>query len=119
MEQETAKNGLDDSLIIKVRAMDDIQLNAFIQELAVTAGAAGGRAALAGVGLGDDGAADDIKAIRGIMSGYRVIKTNAKMTAMKGFGKMIGWASLIIVLAFLGHFFPDTTKKIAERIAEP
>lgn len=119
MDEGLAKNSLDDSLAKKVRAMDDLQLNSFIQELAATAGAAGGRAALAGVGLGDEGAVDDIKAIRGIMSGYRIVKTNAKMTAMKGFGKMLGWGTLIVTLAIVGHFFPEATRKIAERIAEP
>lgn len=99
--------------------MTDLQLEEFITRIASESGESGANTALSKLGLADENAGPDLKAIRGLLSGYRVIRASATQSAVKGFGKMLGWACVIVSLYVLGHFFPDTTKRIAERMVEP
>lgn len=56
--------------------------------------------ALISVGLGDDGAGQDIKDVRALLSGYRVIKKNAMATSLAFIGRGIG-AAIILLFAMM------------------
>lgn len=54
--------------------------------------------ALKSVGLHDENAAADIRDLRDLMNGWRVIRTSAKQSAFKAAGRIIGW---VLVIAFV------------------
>ncbi len=59
----------------------------------------GATEALTAIGLNDPGAADDIRDIRDLLRGLRVLKKAAWTTALSGLGRLVGWAILIAFAA--------------------
>ncbi len=51
--------------------------------------------ALKAIGLDDPQAAEDIRDIRDLLRGLRVLKKAAWTTALSGLGRLLGWAILI------------------------
>ena len=68
----------------------------------------GASEALRAVGLDDEKAGADIKDIRDLLRGVRVVKSNAAAAALKGFGRLLGW---LIVISVASHFL-DADKLI-------
>jgi len=55
--------------------------------------------ALKAIGLNDPQAAEDIRDIRDLLRGLRVLKKAAWTTALSGLGRLLGWLVLIAVAA--------------------
>ncbi|MDR3425304.1 MAG: DUF6127 family protein [Alphaproteobacteria bacterium] len=55
--------------------------------------------ALKAIGLNDPQAADDIRDIRDLLRGLRVLKKAAWTTAFSGLGRIIGWIVLLAIAA--------------------
>jgi hypothetical protein len=55
--------------------------------------------ALKAIGLNDPQAADDIRDIRDLLRGLRVLKKAAWTTAFSALGRIFGWAVLIAIAA--------------------
>ncbi len=55
--------------------------------------------ALKAIGLNDAGAASDIRDIRDLLRGLRVLKHAAWTTTFHAIGRMLGWAFLVAVAA--------------------
>lgn len=73
--------------------------------------------ALKALGLDDEMAVNDIRDLRDILKGFRVVKKNIWSTTMAGFGRIIGWILIITVAGLMVEHNP-MAKNIAKIIAE-
>lgn len=103
----------------RIRNMNDLEIEEFIMRVSRESGEAGARNALERIGLGDENAGEDIRAVRGILGGYRIMKRKAVTTTVAGIGKMLGWAVILALASLILHFAPESTRRIAERMIEP
>lgn len=68
--------------------------------------------ALKAVGLEDKEAVADIRDLRDILRGFRVVKKNVIMSTFAGFGRIIGWIIVIIVAGVFVNHSPVAAKLI-------
>lgn len=87
---------------MRICDMSHDDLDAFFSGIAKK----GAAQALKAIGLDDEEAGHDIKDIRSLLGGLRVVKSNALGVMLKGAGKLLGWALLV----FLAGHFLDTDK---------
>ena len=85
---------------VKICDMNSDELDEFLTGIAQR----GAADALKAVGLSDIGAVTDIKDLRDLLQGFRVVKKNVIMSTLSGVGRILGWA-LVVTLAgyFVGH----------------
>jgi len=75
--------------------------------------------ALKAVGLADESAYDDIRDIRDLLKGFKLVRREAWSTAVSGMGRMIGWAFILAMAAFMLHNGSPTVRQAAQHLMEP
>lgn len=73
--------------------------------------------ALKAMGLNDEYAVQDIRDLRDMLKGFRVVRKNAVRTFLAGIGRIFGWAILLWVAGYVVAHNPQT-KEIIKMIAE-
>ena len=68
--------------------------------------------ALKAVGLDDENAVSDIRDLRDILRGFRVVRKNVLMSTLAGFGRIIGWVIVIILAGVFVNHSPVAAKLI-------
>ena len=72
--------------------------------------------ALKAIGLNDPEAASDIRDIRDLLKGFRVLKRAAWTTTLTAAGRVIGWVVLLAIAALFVN--GATTKELAHVIGQ-
>lgn len=72
---------------------------------------------LRALGMEDEYAVNDIRDLRDILKGFRVIKKNAVATMLNSFGRMVGWMLIIILAGFFLHTSPVIKKSVVDLLA--
>lgn len=72
---------------------------------------------LKSVGLGDDFAIADIRDLRDILKGFRVIRRGVITTTLSTFGRVIGWVCVLFLAGFFLHTSPTIKKTVVDLMA--
>lgn len=80
----------------------------YLSAMARKGGIDGATSVLNKLGLDDENASSDLKDIRDLLRGFRVVRSRAFGTILSGIGKLFGW---IILLALAGFFIKSESGK--------
>lgn len=86
---------------VKLCDMTTDELNEFLGGIAER----GAYNALAHVGLNDENAGVDVKDLRSLLTGYRLVRNASSKAAWSAFGKILGW---VFTFAFIYFFMRNT-----------
>lgn len=97
---------------VKLCDMSSTELEEFLGGIAKRASAD----TLKALGLNDDYAVADIRDLRDLLKGFRVIKKTAVTTTLAALGRILGW---IIVLSLAGLFLhSEASKKLVDLLVK-
>lgn len=99
---------------MRVCDMDDEEKEEFLSAISER----GAFAALKKLGLHDPDAISDIKDLRSLLAGFRVIKKNARTTALSTFGKIIGWVVVLVFVSLTVHNSPTVKNLMIKLLSE-
>jgi hypothetical protein len=68
------------------------------------------------LGLDDESAAADLRDVRDLLRGFRVVRKTAMTTVLGGVGRVAGWIIVIILAGLILH--SETGKKLASTILQ-
>jgi hypothetical protein len=80
----------------------------YLSAMARKGGIDGATSVLNKLGLDDENAGHDIRDIRDLLRGFRIVRSRAFSTIFSGIGKLVGW---IFLLALAGFFIKSESGK--------
>lgn len=84
----------------------------YLGALANRGGIEGATSVLNKLGLNDDSAAADLKDIRDLLRGFRVVRNRAWVTITETLGKIFGWVIILSIAAFVVRYIGPIDKRI-------
>lgn len=76
----------------------------------------GGLEALKALGIDEDGV-NDIRDLRDILKGFRVIRKTAITTTLATIGRVAGWVCILLLAGFFLHTSPVAKKAVVDLMA--
>lgn len=84
----------------------------YLSALAKRGGEDGATSVLNKLGLNDDNAAADLKDIRDLLRGFRVVRNRAWVTITETIGKIVGWVIILSIAAFVVRYVGPLDKRM-------